>query len=108
VKKLSLVYFYRRRYAILFTATLLSVWKCVEMDADKPDMAMGFIVDKAIEDAVFILERFGPSVLLMSSALSKVDQRGYANSGSGDLKPTWSLRGSADQAKVEMWIFTCP
>jgi hypothetical protein len=108
VKKLSLAYFFRRRYAILFTATLLSVWKCVEMDADKPDMVMGFIVDNAIEDAVLILERFGPSVLLMSSAVSKVNQRGYANSGSGDLTPTWSLRGSADQAKVGMWAFTCP
>ncbi len=27
------------------------------MDPDKPNMAMGFFVDRAIEDAAFILER---------------------------------------------------
>ena len=47
----------QRKYAILFAATLLSARKLMEMDADKPNMAKGFIVDKAIDDAAFIFER---------------------------------------------------
>jgi hypothetical protein len=46
-----------RKYAILFAATLLSARKLIEMKPDKPNMAKGYIVDKAIEDAAFILER---------------------------------------------------
>jgi hypothetical protein len=46
-----------RRYAIPFAATLLSARKLMEMGPDKPNMAKGYIVDKAIEDAAFILER---------------------------------------------------
>jgi hypothetical protein len=46
-----------RKYAILFAATLLSARKLIEMEPDKPNMAKGYIVDKAIEDAAFILER---------------------------------------------------
>ena len=47
----------QRKYAILFAATLLSARKLMEMDADKPNMAKGYIVDKAIDDAAFIFER---------------------------------------------------
>ena len=47
----------QRKYAILFAATLLSARKLIEMEPDKPNMAKGYIVDKAIEDAAFILER---------------------------------------------------
>jgi len=46
-----------RKYAILFAATLLSARKLMEMESDKPNMAKGYFVDKAIEDAAFILER---------------------------------------------------
>jgi hypothetical protein len=46
-----------RKHAILFAATLLSAKKLLEMDPDKPNMAKGYFVDKAIEDAAFILER---------------------------------------------------
>jgi hypothetical protein len=46
-----------RKYAILFAATLLSARKLIEMEPDKPSMAKGYIVDKAIDDAMFILER---------------------------------------------------
>lgn len=46
-----------RKYAILFAATILSARKLIEMEPDKPNMAKGYIVDKAIEDASFILER---------------------------------------------------
>ena len=28
------------------------------MDPDKPNMAKGFFVDRAVEDVVFIMERF--------------------------------------------------
>jgi hypothetical protein len=47
----------QRKYAILFAATLLSARKLVDMEPDKPNMAKGYVVDKAIEDAAFILER---------------------------------------------------
>jgi hypothetical protein len=46
-----------RKHAILFAATLLSARKLMEMDPDKPNLAKGYIVDKAIDDAAFILER---------------------------------------------------
>lgn len=46
-----------RKFAILFAATILSARKLLDMDPDKPSMAKGYFVDRAIEDAVFILER---------------------------------------------------
>ena len=46
-----------RKYAILFAATILSARKLLYMDPDKPSMAKQFFVDRAIEDAAFILER---------------------------------------------------
>ncbi len=46
-----------RKHAILFAATLLSARKLIEMEPDKPNMAKSYFVDKAIDDAVFILER---------------------------------------------------
>lgn len=47
-----------RKYAILFAATLLSARRLIEtMGEDKPNMAKGYWVDKAIDEAAFILER---------------------------------------------------
>ena len=46
-----------RKYAILFAATLLSARKLIEMDPEKPNIAKGYNVDKAIDDAAFIFER---------------------------------------------------
>jgi hypothetical protein len=47
-----------RKHAILLAATLLSARKLIDiMDSDKPNFAKGYLVDKAIEEAVFILER---------------------------------------------------
>jgi hypothetical protein len=46
-----------RKFAILFAATILAARKLIDMDPDKPSMAKGFFVDRAIEDAAFILER---------------------------------------------------
>jgi hypothetical protein len=46
-----------RKFAILFAATILSARKLLDMDPEKPSMAKGFFVDRAIEDAAFILER---------------------------------------------------
>jgi hypothetical protein len=46
-----------RKFAILFAATILAARKLMDMDPNKPNMAKGFFVDRAIEDAVFILER---------------------------------------------------
>ncbi len=47
----------QRKYAILFAATILSARKLLEMEPDKPNMAKGYFVDRAIDDAAFILER---------------------------------------------------
>jgi len=46
-----------RKFAILFAATILAARRLIDMDPDKPSMAKGFFVDRAIEDAAFILER---------------------------------------------------
>jgi hypothetical protein len=46
-----------RKFAILFAATILAARKLIDLDPNKPSMANGFIVDRAIEDAAFILER---------------------------------------------------
>jgi len=46
-----------RKFAILFAATILAARRFIDMDPDKPNMAKGFFVDRAIDDAVFILER---------------------------------------------------
>ncbi len=46
-----------RKFAILFAATILSARKLLDMDPEKPSMARGFFVDRAIDDAAFILER---------------------------------------------------
>jgi len=46
-----------RKFAILFAATVLAARKLMDMDPNKPNMAKRFFVDRAIEDAAFILER---------------------------------------------------
>ena len=46
-----------RKFAILFAATILAARKLIDMDPNKPNMAKEFFVDRAIDDAVFILER---------------------------------------------------
>lgn len=47
----------QRKHAILFAATLLSARRLLEMEPGNPNLAKGYIVDKAIDDAAFILER---------------------------------------------------
>ena len=49
-----------RKHAILFAATFLSARKLIDIidkNDNKPNMAKQFFVDKAIEEAAFILER---------------------------------------------------
>jgi hypothetical protein len=46
-----------RKFAILFAATILAARKLIDMEPNKPNMAKQFFVDRAIDDAVFILER---------------------------------------------------
>jgi hypothetical protein len=47
-----------RKHAILFAATLLCARKLIEtMESDKPNMAKPYWVDKAIDEAAFVLER---------------------------------------------------
>ena len=46
-----------RKFAFLFAATLLAARKLIDMDPNKPNMAKGYFVDRAIDDAAaFILE----------------------------------------------------
>jgi hypothetical protein len=47
----------KRDTDILFAATILAARKLIDMDPNKPNMAKGFFVDRAIDDAAFILER---------------------------------------------------
>lgn len=45
-----------RKFAILFAATLLSARKLIDiLGEDKPNLAKGYIVDRAIDDAIFNL-----------------------------------------------------
>ena len=46
-----------RKFVILFAATILAARKLIDLDPNKPNMAKGFFVDRAIDDAMFILER---------------------------------------------------
>jgi len=46
-----------RKYAILFAATLLCARKLMEMDSDSPSPAKFAVVENAIRQAAFILER---------------------------------------------------
>ena len=47
-----------RKHAILCAATLLCARKLIEtMESDKPNFAKQYFVDKAVDEAAFILER---------------------------------------------------
>jgi hypothetical protein len=47
-----------RKYAILFAATILSARRIQEsILSDKPDMAKEYYIDRAIQEAAFILQR---------------------------------------------------
>ena len=46
------------KHAILFAATLLCARKLIEtIDTDRPNFAKQYFVDRAIEEAAFVLER---------------------------------------------------
>jgi len=45
-----------RKFAIPFAATILAARKLIDMDPNKPNMAKGYFVDRAIDDAAFIPE----------------------------------------------------
>jgi hypothetical protein len=48
----------QRKHAILRAATLLTARRILEnIDSDKPNMAEGFFIDRAINKAVLVLER---------------------------------------------------
>jgi hypothetical protein len=47
-----------RKHAILFAATLLCARKMIEViESDKPNYSKQFWVDRAVEEAEFILDR---------------------------------------------------
>jgi hypothetical protein len=49
----------QRKHAILFAATFLCAPKLIEpIESDKPNLAKHYFVDRAIQEAEFILERF--------------------------------------------------
>jgi hypothetical protein len=48
----------QRKHTILLAATILRARKLIySIDSDKPNFAKGFFVEKAIEEAAFVLER---------------------------------------------------
>ena len=77
-----------RKFAILFAATILAARKLIDLDRDKPNMAKGFFVDRAIEDAAFVLERIDarwPSIVNSFSAKEPPEQLKNANITKGKL-----------------------
>jgi hypothetical protein len=47
-----------RKHAILFAATLLSARRLIEsIQSNKPDLSKPYFVDRAVEEAAFVLER---------------------------------------------------
>jgi len=47
----------KRKFAILFAATILAAGKLIDLDPSKPSMGKGFFVYRVIESAAFVLER---------------------------------------------------
>jgi len=48
----------QRKHAILFAATILCARKLIEtIESDKPNFAKQYWVDRAVDEAAFILER---------------------------------------------------
>ena len=48
----------QRKHAILFAATLLCARKLIEtIESEKPNLAKQYFVDRAIQEAKFVLER---------------------------------------------------
>ena len=56
-----------RKFAILFAATILAARKLIDLDPNKPNMAKGYFVGRAIDGARL---RHGRHRLLFSSRLS--------------------------------------
>jgi len=47
-----------RKFAILFAATILSARKLIDrIEPDKPNFSKDYFVEKAINEAAFVLER---------------------------------------------------
>jgi hypothetical protein len=60
-----------KRLRSVFAATILAARKLIDMDPNKPNMAKEYFVDRAIDDAAFILERIDarwPSIVNSFSA----------------------------------------
>ncbi len=70
-----------RKFAILFAATILAARKLLDMDPNKPNMAKGFFVDRAIEDAAFILERIDAQWPTIVNSFSAKKERGIVLPG---------------------------
>jgi hypothetical protein len=48
----------QRKHAILFAATLLCARKLIEtIESDRPNMVKQYFVDRAIQEAEFVMER---------------------------------------------------
>ena len=79
-----------RKFAILFAATILSARKLLDTDPDKPSMAKQFFVDRAIDDAAFILER--------------IDARWPTIVNSFSTKEPWKFRWAIDEPSSEPFV----
>jgi hypothetical protein len=61
-----------RKFAILFAATILSARKLIDcIDSDKPNFAKEYFVDKAINEAAFVLERIDRKWPTVEASTSK-------------------------------------
>ncbi len=72
-----------RKFAILFAATILAARKLIEIDPNRPNMAKGFFVDRAIEDAAFILGRIDARWPTIVNSFSAKEEWSCPESASG-------------------------
>ena len=83
------------KFAILFAATILAARRLIDLDSDKPNMAKGYFVHRAIDDAVFILETDRCAVALPVEASSPLRGLGYF------LRLDWSFWMAAHASLTE-------
>jgi len=80
-----------RKFAILFAATILAARKLIDLDPNKPSMAKRYFVDRAIDDAAFILERIDERwPTIVNSFSAKTDSQ--ANESSIGNRPAITVQ----------------
>ena len=91
-----------RKFAILFAATVLAARKLIDLDPNKPNMAKGFFVDRAIEDAAFILERIDarwPTIANSFSSKERYSPQTTTIHAAGRMKQIPAIKSPAQPAR---------